>query len=552
MREILQKLRKTLDIIKSYYIKIVKDKKFYIPFILFVVISYAFSIFNRTVFIDDMAQKSYYGDALLKLKGLRWGQYLIVKLLSNTTYTPFISRFLILIFLIFTVIALGSLLFFFDNKKDDVWKYSIFSSIFISYPLINSFFEYADLIALALEYFIVTFVLLYQVVNGKNTIKDIIFIGIVMSFVMAGYESLIFAYISEVFVVLFIKYVINNQNHSKAIEWLKEGFSYAIPLFVALALRFIIGYGILLVFGLEYAKDGNTAIHWLSDGFSYSFIRFIFNGYYYILRGLSYFPITEFVICLILFVVITIKYQKNSKHSIILGLLLVLSLFFLSLISGDYLGYRTAQTVHIFVCFVIFLLFDELKDKTIFKHSIKPLLICLLLFVCYRQSISLHTYLSLNNQRSDNEAYIAKEIGYKLYTDFDTSKTVIFCGKYDMGSFINKEIYPDENSIGGRIEEYLKEKYGYDSINVPVTASENVFSTFNWAEYPFLGQNMIGEFLSYYGFDINISKAITYEQIKEYTKIAENNNMKTFEIRDFGDYILVYLGPETKYTNWNS
>ena len=47
-------------------------------------------------------------------------------------------------------------------------------------------------------------------------------------------------------------------------------------------------------------------------------------------------------------------------------------------------------------------------------------------------------------------------------------------------------------------------------------------------------------------------KHIVIIEVKNYTKIAEDNNMNTFEIRDFGDYILVYLGPVTDYTNWYS
>jgi len=198
------------------------------------------------------------------------------------------------------------------------------------------------------------------------------------------------------------------------------------------------------------------------------------------------------------------------------------------------------------------MLFDELDAEEIFRISTKTILIVLISFLGLRQSICMHKYLALDNQRSDNERYIAQTIGYKIYSEFDTNKTVVFSGLYDMGSFINLQIYPAEDSLGGRIEKYLKDNYGYGSVNVPVTQNDNVFSVFNWAYYPFYGQTMYKNMLSYYGFDINVDEQMSYDEVKNYTKIAEDNNMNTFEIRDMGDYISVYLGPVTDYTNWYS
>ena len=542
---IIDKLKKTFELIKEYIQNIVSDKRYYFPIIIFTIISYGFSLFNRTVFLDDLAQYVYYGEPNHKLKSLRWGQFIANRIFSTIEFTPFINKFIGLIFLFLTVVVIGTLLYYFDNKKDNVWKYSLFSSIFMSYPLISEYFGFFEALTIPLQFLLVSFVLLYEVINEKQDVKDMLFTGFIMSFVMSGYESLIFAYITEVFIVLFIKYVLQGNNNQKTSDWLKEGFSYALPLFIALALKFIIGYAVLLISGLKYAQDGNTSIHWITDGFMPTLVRFIFNGYFYVLRGLSYLPIGEFVIATIVFIIIVIKNQKNSKHSLLIGLFILISLFALSLLQGDYLGYRQTQSIHLFIAYVVYLLFDEFNIQ-------KILLVCLITFLCLRQSICMHKFLALDNQRSDNEAYIAQNIGYRLYSEFDTSKTVIFCGLYDMGEFINSQIYPSKDSLGGKIEKYLKDTYGYGSVNVPVTQNDNVFSVFNWAYYPFYGQTMYKNMLSYYGFDIKVDTEITYDEVKNYTKIAEDNNMKTFEIRDFGNYILVYLGPVTDYTNWYS
>ena len=544
--------KKTLNIIKEYINTIVSKKSFYFPLIIYSIISYGFSLFNRTIFLDDLAQEVYYGSYNHKLKALRWGQFVANRLFSTVKFTPFINKFIGLVFLLLTVIVIGSILYYFDSKKDNVWKYSLFSCIFFTYPLISEYFGFFEALTIPLQYFIVSFVLLYEVVVEKNELKDILITGFVLSFVMSGYESLIFAYITEVFIVLYIKYVIKNNVHTSISEWIKEGFNYALPLFVALALKYIVGFLILLFTGLSLGHDGNTAIHWLTDGFMPTLIRFIFNGYFYVLRGLSFLPISEFVIAVIIFIVLVIKYQKRSKHSLLIGFFILLSLFALSLLNGDYLGYRQTQSIQLFIAYVVFLLFDELDNKKIYNVSIEMIMTVLLSFICLRQSICMHTFLALDNQRSDNEQYIAQTIGYKIYSEFDKNKTVVFSGLYDMGEFINSQIYPSPNSLGGKAEKYLKDNYGYGQVNVPYTQNDNVFSVFNWAHYPFYGQTMYKNMLSYYGFDIKVDEEMTYDEVKEYTKIAEKNNMKTFEIKDMGDYILVYLGPVTEYTNWYS
>lgn len=552
MDTIKQNLKNQIDIIKEYIENVVTNKFFYFPLIIVSIISYGFSLFNRTVFLDDLAQDVYYGTHNHKLKALRWGQYIGDRLFSTIKFTPFINKFIGLIFLVLTVITIGSILYYFDKKKDNVWKYSLFSCIFFTYPLISEYFGFFEALTIPLQFFIVSFVLLYEIVAEKSTKQEILLEGFVLSFVMSGYESLIFAYITEVFIVLFIKYVLNNNSNTKISDWIKEGFSYAIPLFVALVLKYIIGYAILMFTGLQYAQDGNTSVHWITDGFMPTLIRFIFNGYFYVLRGLSFLPIGEFVVATIIFIIFVIKYQKQSKHSLLIGFFILLSLFALSLLNGDYLGYRQTQSIQLFIAYVVYLLFDEFDTKTIFNISAKTLLIVFITFIGLRQSICMHTFLALDNQRSDNEQYIAQTIGYRLYSEFDKDKTVVFSGLYDMGEFINSQIYPSKDSIGGKIEKYLKDNYGYGQVNVPVTQNDNVFSVLNWAHYPFYGQTMYKNMLSYYGFDIKVDENMTYDEVKNYTKIAEDNNMKPFEIKDMGGYILVYLGPVTEYTNWYS
>ena len=277
---------KTASFISDFLNKVAFKKRYYLPLIFISFVSYGFSLFNRTVSIDDLAQDLYYGAGNLKIKGLRWGQVLINRIFSTINFTPFINRFLGVLFLIISAVLVCSILYYLDNKKDKTFKYTVFSSVFISYPLINEFFEYYEALTIPLEFAIVSLCVLYLLVNKGYSLRNTVLIGIVMSVIMAGYESLIFVYIMLVFVILFHEYVISENKKG----WIKEGFRYALPLFIALILKFVIGYGLLFITGLEYEMDGASSIGWFND-FKGSIMQLFFNAWYYGVRALSYFPI---------------------------------------------------------------------------------------------------------------------------------------------------------------------------------------------------------------------------------------------------------------------
>ena len=528
---------KTASFISDFLNKVAFKKRYYLPLIFISFVSYGFSLFNRTVSIDDLAQDLYYGAGNLKIKGLRWGQVLINRIFSTINFTPFINRFLGVLFLIISAVLVCSILYYLDNKKDKTFKYTVFSSVFISYPLINEFFEYYEALTIPLEFVIVSLCILYLLVNKGYSLRNTVLIGIVMSVIMAGYESLIFVYIMLVFVILFHEYVINENKKG----WIKEGFRYALPLFIALILKFVIGYGLLFITGLEYEMDGASSIGWFND-FKGSLMQLFFNAWYYGVRALSYFPIGVFVAALFIFVVLWLR----KKGNYFIGFFILISMFGLAIMQGSHFGYRMAQTVHLFTAYSFFLLLNEVNGK-----RLSALLCVLLMFMSYRQAVYLHELLALNNQRSDNEAALVQNIGYRLYSEFDLSKTVIFCGEYNMGSYIESQICINDNTLSGKVEEGVRNILGHNErpyYNEFVQS--DVSSVLNWGLKSFDGQLMIKRYLAYCGYDIKVledwpDKDGESEEklIRYYTDIAQANDMKPYSIKEFNDYILVYFGP---------
>ena len=538
-------MKKFRSDLKSFTDKVVLNKLYYIPLILFAVCAYGFNLVNRTVGVDDLAYKVFGGDIHYAFTQFRWGIYLLEPIIGVDNYTPFIGRFLALLLLILASMMLCFILFLFDKKGKKIWKYTLFSSVFVTYPLINEVWEF-NWLSLPINYDGISFFMclvciavIYQIYN-KFSLKSVLISGIILTPVMAGYESVVFFYISLVFIILFLRNRENNSNN-----WFIDGLQFALPLIVGLIGRYVVGYGLIYAYGLQdKIADSAGRIYWMEDPME-AIKGIINNGWYYVVRGLTYFPITEFVFALIVFIVyVANKRIHNKKNYILLGMFLVLSLFFLSFLQGDYLTYRTAQTVQLFVAFVAYLLLEWLEGK---KRTY-IITIVILLCMCLKQSANLHTLLALNNQRSDNEAYIARTIGYKLYSEFDVSKTVIFCGEYQLGSFIQDQLIVDENSFAGKIESKIRNVIGHQSNRYyDEYVSTNVNSYWNYQMDAFFGQVMLKNYMAYYGFDINVLENLSKEEEDKlkgyYELIAKEEGMKPFEIKDMGDYILVYLGP---------
>lgn len=531
MNKILESNKIVLMHINRFLKEVVFKIEYYLPLITFLSIGYLFNLLNKSVSIDDMAQVLYYGDAAIKIKGLRWGEVFISRLLSTIEYTPFINKFVGILFFVLTTIILCSVLYFFDTKKEHIWKYSIASCIFITYPLINEFWEYDISLYIPLELSILVYGLLYQVINNNKNYLDYLFIGILYTPVIAGYESPVFAYVSLVLMMLMMKY---GYYQDKDKGWFLEGLLFAAPLAIGFVLKYVIGY--LIIFILGYTKGeslGDDGIRWLSDPKG-ALTQLVFNGWYYGIRALSYMPITEFAIALISFVAISLKNYKK-KNMLVLAILFVLSLFFLPILQGAHFGYRTAQTIQILIFITVYLLFDiNIKYKNI--------LVILGLFLALRQSVYLHELLALNNQRSDNELAVVRNIGYELYSKHDISKEVYFVGNYNLGENINSQIYVNPNSFAGRIEKSLKEKFGFngEEYNIPMV-STNVSSTINWGiNAPWY--ETLRNYFSYCGYDLNINTNVTSDVIEEYYNIAKENNMKPQEIIEFDNYIIVFFG----------
>lgn len=536
----------------SFYRDVASKVQYWLPVILIAVLSYGFSVFNRTVSIDDLSRDYYNGSGHAMIRATRWGMDFWAKLFSTSkAYTPFVDKFFGVIFFLFAAFLLSLLLFSLNGKSKHIWQYTVFSCSLISFPLINEIWEYngANMITCG-NLVLVAIALLIQTQQDEATWKSMLTASMIMSPVMSGYESGIFTYITLVFIIFYLKYCVYCKKKCKFLVWFKEGVEYALPLFVALLLRFAIGKALIAIYGLTYAPNGATDILWWPGNISSIISGTVADLYvHYFIYGFVYLPITIFVCCILFFAIYSIVMSVKKKQilPIILGFALGLSLFLQSFIQGLNLPYRTAQTIQIFVPFVCYLLVTMPPLQAADKKRIRSAVIVLLMLVSLRQGVYLHTILALNNQRSDNEAAIVQQLGFRLYSEYDycnSRKLVVFVGGIDLGDDIMSQVTATNDSFeigAANSARALAKKEAIDRPPFKYIAT-NVNSVMTWNCTAFSGQKLMRLYFSYYGFDIETLDGFSGNDYYKYLRLAEENNMSVYELRDMGDYILIYLG----------
>ena len=514
-------------LLKDFYKNVVTRFSYWGITLLFSITAYGFSMLNRTISIDDLAKDLYIGRGQKMLAGTRWGMELWHNTLGVTQVTPFIEKFFGVLFLMVAATLVSCIFYLLGGKSKCIMRYTILSVLLITYPLINEIWEYSGAnMIVAGNLCIVAGTVLYQITNSQRWYVPLIS-GVALSVVASSYETGIFVYVTLVLMILFYKYCFARNNAKKKCQWIYEGLHFSIPLFIALGLRIVIGISLLKIYGLTYVANGESTLKW---EFTFSYVKNLIEACVdtYIVSGLVYYPITIFVILTVVFVVIFIWLGLRRKKLLacVLGICILGSLFLQVVVQGAVMPYRNANTLSLFVAFVGFLILHISK-----KWSKIAMYACLLL--CLHQSIYLHQILALNNQRSENELAVVRQVGFRLKSEFE-HKPIIFVGNYDMGEWLYSRVSAAEDTINGKLYSKITGKRKY--------IDTNINSALNWSIQAFGNQNMMKEYFAYCGYDIQLVQENATEKYYEAKGIAEQNNMKAFEILEQEDYLIISIG----------
>ena len=537
-----------INSIKVFWNTIGRRKSYWIPILFFTITTYGFSIFNRTIGIDDLASEIYTGSGNVMIAAGRWGMNLWKIIAAIPILSPAADRLLATVFLVIAAILLSAMYYHLrtsHSAEPYIGKYTVLSCCLITYPILGEIWEYSGANYISTAGMLISTVACYYLLTRETVkIKSILFAGIILTLPMSSYESGILFYITLVCSVLFYKYCIWGYPRKKSLYW-KRGVMFALPLVVALALRLVIGKGLRLALGVAKGHNGNTGIKWGLDPVSDVFRKLIIDSFLnYIVNALVYLPlmISFFAVLFLLCYSSCEAIRKRNFMIIIGGVILVLSAFTISFIQGSFMKYRTAISLSVLTTFSLFCLMELWENKEKRKQTFASIAAFYLIWV---QSAFLNSELALNNLRSDNEMRIMSSIAQEILS-INSDKPVVFVGEYQMSDYFRKAKKSYAGTFAGDLYEKAIEafqnRYGdyyYTFYHLTEFPDTNINSVIN---YSIVANGIMEKYLSYLGYDIRvIDRYINPDAVREAKEIAQKAGMKSFEVLETEDYMIATI-----------
>lgn len=537
-----------------------KNKVFIFVVLADVLMSFGFAMTNLTLSIDDLEGVRYVGAGNELIASGRFGTVLwsyVFGYRDRLIQNSFIIDCVSLALFVFAVINFCVLFRRISKSKISMSACMVFSCIWLSYPLINEIWEYTGTNIVICGGFLLislTLLLIHNYVHSENKRKYSLLVvaAILMMIVCAGYEAVVPVYIFAVCAVLSLQIVYGDENEKQLKNVIYQGLFYASILIAGILLRVLIHKVILVVMGVPKANNGATTIYWGKGSINSVLKNWFIGTMNTVLDGIIYFPLTELLVSMVVLVVVgIIACRRHSWVLVIPGCGMFLSLIILSLIQGVVSPYRTCQVYGIFVAFVgmiVVVIIQQRKWK--YKKWIPLVSLILAGCLCFYQAVYLNYFLTLNHIRSEEEANVIRQTGEKLQAEFDTTKPVIFIGRYQLSEYVREAASISKDDLRWKLH-YALYMLGNQLVGGSSTGEflsrklpqTNINSILAWGEYAHNQEAMHNLFM-YYGFDYVLAEYETvYEEAREY--VIQNEIPSYPEkgyIIDAGDYIVVCMG----------
>lgn len=519
------------------------------------VLAYGFSATNITVGIDDLECDRYIGEKNELLAAGRFSWLIWTKIFGmqdRYVENNFVFEVAGVICLIWAAVNFCILFRKIVCEKISYVSYTIFSCILISYPLMNEIWEYTGVnIVICANVLLVSFAMLLmrEQLCTKRSFMHYGISAIMLMIVCAGYESVIAVYIFMVFATLFLQ-VLVGKNWETFQSIVKQGSFYASALAVGFALRVVVHKTLLTILNISLMSNGDTSIWWGKLPVS-QIVSDILRGIIkdYVVKGIIYFPITELVCCVILFVIICLVLLKKrvNKWVLLPAVGMLVSLVLMTLLQGRASPYRTCQVFAIFVAFVMmlisFMIFDSENQRNKRFHV---LFIAVAALVCMHQASTMNYYLTMNHLRSEEEAKVIQEIGQELTSKYDLEKPIIFTGTFDLSDDLKERVRVGKEDVRWKMYSNVyglfSDKDIYNDNDERKLPDTNVNSVIKWGMTAFGSQDGLWKLFKYHGFDYKpalFSMKVEAEEFVEKEQIP--NYPKEGYIFEREDYIIVNM-----------
>lgn len=390
----------------------------------------------------------------------RWGLVLINKIFGFTPLVFWVTNFLTVLMIFVYSISFNYLFYsLIDDRYKKVFTkvQFIFPIIFVTSPIFVEQYNFLNQnFAVSLAIFLCSislFLIIRAEMFDSKKIKFLVyFISILLSTLSFGvYQSLITLYILGFVSCYFLKLFFSKDNYS---------FKFLIKNMIIFGISCLLYFAICKIFGytnsyLKFEWFSNPVLHVLRN-ICYASIS--------VIKCETIFYNVSYLIALIfifVFFIYNLLAKKINFEKILCFLGLVLSPFYLFIITGANQLKRTQFNYSFFIGFVFLFFLMFLYDR--FKNKVLAyLLIFVSIGVAYRQSYISANLFHSDNLRFNSDVTLANKIQYDIEKvdnyNSNFKYTIIFLGhKYDkpMNSWLSGEV------IGSSFFEFdYKEIYG--------------------------------------------------------------------------------------------
>lgn len=527
------------------------NKYYFWTMILTAIAGYGYQLTHSTCGVDDICIDLYFEAGLGVAIG-RWPFFVLNKIIPMTEYQPFIMDFFTLLLLLASAVMWCVIFRLVMGDKISMISYCFFTSIFLTYSMMADVFIFYLQNGIGLVFLLtaLSLYLFYYLFTSQVSVKENILIKLItivsLTFAISFYETAANIYLFGVVLICFLDLMYESKmgaNHWKRFLGIMC-YMVRMLLYSILARR-VIRTGILYLFHIQpYAYRSASSVSWLyknsfeaSLGYLIRLLCQFLRDYFAV--AVIYYPVFLFVLATIFFVGYVI-YQtiKNRKVSLLVyGMLTYLSLYALSVVQCEILGYRACQTFSIFVGVTLLLATEALLKKNAWMKGIGITVIVILLI---NSAYDLNHWFALDYRKTEMEMKVIDQIAYDLKAgDYNIEeKPIVVVGNYEFDEDFIKNYAITEGEFGWELVEWAAE-FTLGELNGVYRYSQMSPSIIDWsvdALASYSGYNaQIKKFFEYQGHtflwaDKEICEKVIYKYFPPtYTEIGEQINIETYE-----------------------
>jgi len=363
------KKKTVLNDVVNNFKQLVTDNKFIIPLIIFVVLGYGFAFFFRGIITGDDIGSYRFFENRGTIAQDRLTSYIVHLLLDNFHFSYFFLFFSAIVLL--TIGAILNAAFIKSIIKfENNFFLALASSLFCVFPIIwyiQIFLLATFIVGMATILTLFANVFLVDFIKTKQPFRFIILL-ILLILVMSAYESWMFIFITvSLFVLLFSK-----EEKSLLKMEQKEVKSYILYGIAALVLSVLaenILENIVQIMTNTIPSDYLSGrVVWLNVDIFENIKRLLLMVFVrYFLVATASRPFLFFIIVMILFLKIG---NAKSKFKIFVKLLIILSLFSLTILFGTMQIPRMSTSFNYFIMYALVFLYLNIEHKQYMKNTL--------------------------------------------------------------------------------------------------------------------------------------------------------------------------------------